>query len=101
MTKREAQERNWNLGILKGQLPRLKRIIPQDIKDKMQQRDLRQFLEFAERLLECIEDARIKRFTCDDCHEHGPRPTLNKKATVCDFCGSWDKTLYTVKRKKK
>jgi len=30
MTRLEAQQRNWNIGNLMGQLPRLKKIIPAD-----------------------------------------------------------------------
>ena len=100
MNRQQTQKRNWNISQLRGMLIRIPYIIPQDIEAQMQPRDLRQFKAFTHRLLECIEDTKIKRFTCDDCVEHTPRPTKNKLAVVCTICGSWEKTLYNIKRKK-
>jgi recombinational DNA repair protein RecR len=80
-----------------GQLPGIGDRIPQDVKDRLPTEERAQFIAFADSLLEAIYDAKRKRFTCDTCHKHGKNPTKNKKAYQCDFCKSWDKTLYNVK----
>ena len=97
MNKKEAQKRNWNICLLTGILPMLKHIIPRDIKDKMQPRDLKQFESFAERLLECINETKIKHFTCDKCSPIHGKQITNKKAYHCDFCKEWKDKLYTIK----
>ena len=97
MTQQEAQQRNWNIGNLLGQLPRLQFIIPADIKAKLPTEELAQFLTFAEVLLETLREAKVKRFTCDTCHIHGKNPTKNKKAYKCEFCGTWKEPLYNIK----
>ena len=98
MTKREAQERNWNIGNLMGQLPRLKRIIPADIVARLDPQHFSEFLAMADIILQEIQQVKIKRFTCEYCHTHTPRPTTNEKAYQCDFCGTWDKPLYNIKK---
>jgi len=98
MTRQEAQQRNWNIGNLRGQLPRLKKIIPADILARLDPQHLAEFLIMADIILQEIEQVKIKRFTCDSCHPHTSRPTTNKKAYICDFCGTWEEPLYNIKK---
>lgn len=100
MTQEEAQIRNWKISQLIGILPRLNSLIPEDIKEQMQPRDMKQFVSFADRLLECINDSKVKRFTCEKCNPIHGKETKNKRAYHCDFCGNWEDKLYTVKSKK-
>jgi len=97
MTQQEAQQRNWQIRTLMGQLPRLGRLIPADIKAKLPTEELTQFLTFAEVLLEILQEAKVKRFTCGTCHPHGKNPTKNRKAYKCEFCGTLEEPLYNIK----
>ena len=98
MTKSEAQTRNWKIMQLTGILPRLSTLIPDDIRSKMQPRDLKQFESFAERLMMCMKDSKVKKFTCAKCNpiKSTANPTTNKKAYRCDFCYGWYDDIFNV-----
>ena len=99
MTKTEAQIRNWNISQLRSFLPRMQKLMPEDIENKIQQRDLKIFYSVAEKIVDCLRDIKKKNFTCNKCNniKENAKPTRNKLAYRCDFCNKYNEVLYTIK----
>ena len=101
MTQRKAQERNNNIRQLRGILPRVYSIIPDDVKTHMSKKELDQFEKTAENILEVLDKVKIKHYTCESCSDVSKlRPARSKKFLYCDYCGSFESKLYVVKRSK-
>jgi hypothetical protein len=97
MLNEETKQYRWNLRLLKFNLPRLHKIIPDNIKKKLPEEELMQFLDFTDKLLKEVHEAQRELYTCNKCHKHKKKPIKDKKIYYCDFCGKMKDTLYKVK----
>ena len=98
------QIRNWNIARLKGILPSITRLIPEDVVSKFPAGKLLQFQQLADEIYQTIDDAKQPKFVCLLCRPdlEDNKPTRNKKAVECDLCGApcfGNNKLYLYKEK--
>ena len=100
--QRQTQVRNKNILQLRGMLPRVASLIPDDVKRYMTREELVNFSKTADSILKILNMVKVVRFVCADCAEESEtRITKNKKATACDVCGDYMReNLYIAKRDK-
>jgi len=86
LTRKEAQQRNWNISQIRGVAPRLASIIPDDLQFEYTE-DLRHILEL---LMERLNEVKVKKYTCSRCTDTTTlTETRNRQAVVCDVCNNW------------
>ena len=97
MTKEQAQVRNWDIAQLRGILSRVAKLLPDDIvgEDTDKQDELNNLAMY---FYKKIEDAKVKRFTCEKCNPIHGKLTKNKKVWRCDYCKAYCVPLYNVKK---
>ena len=92
------KQRNFNIMRLRGILPSIIKLIPADIAKRLEPVDLQCYREMSEAIINLIDEARIKRFTCSSCNtiKMDAKQTKNKKAHRCDYCNNYLENLFNV-----
>jgi len=87
---KDYDSRNWKIMQLRGVLPRLTSIIPDDIKARFTDMELLKFQTTADRIIHVLNQVKVIRFVCAGCKNKATtKLTKNKKAITCDICGDW------------
>ena len=90
-------ERNWAICQLRGSLPRIVSIIPDDI--PFSDEDRVTLKQLATKLLAALDASKVKRFTCSKCSNTTLlHQTTNKKAYHCDICNKYVEKLYCIRK---
>jgi len=98
MNKEYILKRNNDIRQLRGMLPRLIDLIPNDVIEKLDKEDIKQLNLILNKITNELNVVKKKRFTCENCNPiHGKR-TTNKRALMCDYCRCWYCDLYLVKK---
>jgi len=86
---------------LRGILPNIESVIPNDIKGQMLLKDLSELTRISNRIIEILDKAKKKRFVCGKCIKSDEAViTRDRKAYECDVCGEYAETLYLYKEPK-
>lgn len=97
MTKQETSERNWGIARLRGSLPHIGRLLPDELKDRY----YTQLQDLSNSILDDLGTLALKVFTCKKCSDTSHlHKTKNKKAYKCDLCNLYTEDLYLIKRPK-
>jgi len=96
---KKARERNWQIFQLKGILPRIIQLIPEDIKQDIGEDAIKELKTIIYKIRLSIENKKKVYFACSNCIDiKNKKPTKNKKAFTCDICGSYgyNNALYNI-----
>ena len=100
MNRKYAQERNSNIRRLRGMLPLLINLIPNDVIEKIEVDDIKQLDIILNKIIIALNQVKKKQYTCERCNPIHGKITKNKKALMCDYCRCWQCDLYLVKKEK-
>jgi len=100
LKQKNTLERNSKIRQLRGILPRLTQLIPEDVAKLFGDSDMIVLRRMQYELIELLNNVKKKNFTCPICNDVSRlRKTKSKRAITCDYCGKYAvDSLYIVKK---
>ncbi len=97
MNAKETKQRNWNIAQLRAIVPRIARLIPDDVYKQMNYTK-RDISLIADDIAQALNAVKKNNFVCEKCIDiSGRKRTKNKCAFKCDICGEYNDNLYLFK----